>query len=202
MKPAGVGFGSAAAVLVLLTAGEALRLARDPPPEGGPVAASTPQEEIPPYDGRFTFLRIQFGADGSDLRSFGRFRRGRGRQAPWEHDRPRAEQHFAKILEATTFIDARQEEEAGIYLPLDDPRLFEYPIAYICEVGYWRPTDDQAEALRNYLLKGGFLIVDDFRGRDLNNFEDQMDRVLPGVRFFRLSGADEVFDSFFRIPEP
>lgn len=198
--PSGTGSATAVAPPVAASATEAGLSAV---PEATPSGDAALPQEMPPYDGRFTFLRIRYGPDGGDLRGAGRFRRGgRGRQPPWEHDRPRAERNFAKILEATTTIDARQEDEAGIYLTLDDPDLFEYPIAYIVEVGYWTPTEVQVEALRNYLLKGGFLIVDDFRGRDLDNFLGQMQRVLPGFQPFELDGTDDIFNTFFRIDDP
>ena len=159
-----------------------------------------PEESV--YDGRFTFLRIRFETGGVGLRGFDRSRGSRG-EPPWEHDRPRAERNFAKILEATTLIDAHQEEEAGTVLTFDDPDLFRYPAAYIVEVGFWRPDEAEVEGLREYLLKGGFLIVDDFRGqRELENFAYQMGRVLPGHRLYPLSGEQEIFDSFFHIPDP
>ena len=50
-------------------------------------------------------------------------------------------------------------------LRLDDPELFKYPLAYIIEVGWWEMSDSEAEGLREYLQKGGFLIVDDFKVR-------------------------------------
>jgi len=153
-------------------------------------------------DGRFTFLRIQFETGGAGLRGFDRSRGSRG-EPPWEHDRPRAERNFAKILDATTFVDARQDEEAGVFLTFDDPALFNYPAAYIVEVGFWQPDDAEVQGLREYLLKGGFLIVDDFRGqRELQNFAYQMGRVLPGQRLYELTGEQEIFDSFFHIPDP
>lgn len=171
-------------------------------------------QETPAYDGGFHFLRVQFGAGGSGLRGFGR--RGRG-EAPWEHDRPRAERNFLEILSATTYVNRGEGRNDWLHLPLDDAELFRYPIAYLVEVGYWNPSDTEVRALREYLLKGGFLIVDDFRGRDLFNFQDQMRRVLPEARLFQLTGErpilpeirmfpgtanHAIFDSFFHIADP
>ncbi|MCK7515640.1 MAG: DUF4159 domain-containing protein [Desulfobacterales bacterium] len=56
----------------------------------------------------------------------------------------------------------------------------------MAEAGYWTQTDEEAANLRAYLLKGGFLIFDDFRGGDWANFEAQMKRVLPDVRMVEL----------------
>ena len=58
----------------------------------------------------------------------------------------------------------------GNILDLDDPELLSYPVAYLCELGFWAPTDAEARGLRDYLLKGGFLIVDDFAGPHWDNF--------------------------------
>jgi hypothetical protein len=165
-------------------------------------------EEGPPYNGKFTFVRIKYGDYEADLRSFGfRGRRGGGRrrQAPWEHDYPRAETNFAKIVEATTFIDTYTEGASGRVLTLDDPELFKYPIASIIEVGYWDPSDAQILNLRNWLLKGGFLIVDDTRqdrGYEYQNFASHMRRALPEYEIQSVPPNHEIYDSFFRIEDP
>jgi hypothetical protein len=172
-----------------------------------------PQEvdEGPPYNGQFTFIRLRYGDSGSDLRNFGfggRGRRGgRGGRGlpPWAHDYPRAETNFAKIVEATTFIDTYTEGASGRVLDLDDPELFKYPIASIIEVGYWNPTDEEVRGLRAWLLKGGFLIIDDTRqdrGYEFQNLETQMRRVLPGYEILPVPTEHEIYDSFFRIEDP
>src|SRR5690606_15956833 len=66
--------------------------------------------------------------------------------------------------------------------------------------GDWEPSDEEAASLGTWLRKGGFLIVDDFRGRyALRNFEAQMARVLPEARLMLLESDHEIFDAFFRI---
>ena len=116
----------------------------------------------------------------------------------WAHDYPRAERNFLSIMDETTFVGA--QTEGSNVLTLDDPELFKYPIAYIVEVGSWNPSDQEAESLGEYLQKGGFLIVDDFRdGYALSNLEFQLKRVLPEGNMVMVEDSDEVFDSFFRI---
>ena len=83
-----------------------------------------------------------------------------------------------------------------------DPELLKHPIAYIVEVGYWNPSDDEVRALGEYLLKGGFLIVDDTRderGFELRNFAAHMERALPGLALVTLDHDHDIFDSFFRV---
>ena len=76
--------------------------------------------------------------------------------------------------------------DGGNILALDDPELFKYPVAYLCEPGFWTLTEAEVAGLRAYLLKGGFLIVDDFVGPALGNFEEQMRKVLPAGRLVEL----------------
>ena len=92
-----------------------------------------------------------------------------GMSDAWNHDFPRAEQNLMAILKELTLIDARTD--GSLILTLDDPRLFQYPIVYMWEPGFWTMTDHEAERFREYLLKGGFAIFDDFEGRQWINFE-------------------------------
>ena len=67
------------------------------------------------------------------------------------------------------------------------------------EPGCWTLNDAEAEGLRGYIAKGGFLIFDDFRQEHWVNFETQMRRVLPAQRFVKLDPAHPVFHAFFEI---
>jgi hypothetical protein len=147
-----------------------------------------------PYDGRFTFARIRFEASSP----FGPTRNFYGRRdLKWDHDFPRAERHFMRILREVTLL--RPYMDGGNILALDDPELFKYPVAYLCEPGYWAPTDKEAAALRSYLAKGGFIIIDDFFGSHWYNFEQSLKKVLPDARLVELDTSHPIFDSFFRV---
>lgn len=153
------------------------------------------QEMTTPYDGRHQFVRIRYEPRGRG--GFGGFGRG-GREPMWAHDYPRADRNFLKIIEETTHLRTRPDGMS--VLTADDPRLFLHPVAYIVEVGAWDPSDAEAEAMGAYLSKGGFIIVDDFRGRfALENLAYQIDRMLPGSRLMPLPPDHRIFDSFFRI---
>jgi hypothetical protein len=152
-----------------------------------------------PYEGVWTFVRIHFNdGRGGDLRSFGR-RRGFGGDPGWRHDYPTAERNFSKILNEITYTRALQSEYGGNVLEWTDERLFQFPIAYVSEPGEWSVTEEEAEAIRNYLLKGGFVIFDDFTGYAMYNLAEQMARVLPDLQFLPLDGSEAIFDSFFKI---
>jgi hypothetical protein len=142
------------------------------------------------YDGRFIFARIAY----SEPQSFG-FRRGGG--PPWQHDYPRAERNFLKIL--TELSSVRARVNASTIISTDNPEFFRFPVAYMAEPGFWRPTEAEVAGLAAWFKKGGFLIFDDFAGRDFLNMESQMQRVLPGARLVRLDKTHPIFDAFYRI---
>ena len=144
------------------------------------------------YDSKLTFVRIRFD---SGLRGYSR--RGSRGEPPWAHDYPTADIHLMKILDELTV--ASPHVDRSNVLKLDDPELFNYPIAYLSEPGMWSPTEEEAAGLRTYLLKGGFIIFDDFRGRDWYNLEHEMRRVLPDARWVVVDQKHSIFNSFFEI---
>ena len=144
------------------------------------------------YDGRFTFARVKY--------------RGAGHGVGWSHDFPRAESHFMRIIREITAIRPFVESGpivGGNVIALDDPELMKYPIAYLSEPGGWYPNEKEVAGLRNYLLKGGFLIVDDFDGgsmnRDWYHFVGEMERVFPDTRLVEIPQTHPIFDAFFKI---
>jgi hypothetical protein len=140
-----------------------------------------------PYNGRFTFTRLMYGGGG-----FGR--RGGG---SWSHDYPNADLNIPEILEFMTSINVTTG--ASNVFTLDDPRLFQYPMLYVSEPGFWTITDSEAANLRDYVLKGGFLVFDDFEGNQLRNMVAQVERALPGFELIEIGPDHEIFDSFFLI---
>lgn len=172
------------------------------PEHRAPIAIGIPaqQEYNAPYDGLFHFFRVQYSA-GGNRGGFGRFGGGRGRGgAQWAHDYPRAERNFLSIMEETTYVRS-QTEGTNVYT-LSDPELFKFPVAYIVEVGSWNPSAEEVANIGEYLLKGGFLIVDDTRlerGYEFDNFATYMAQALPDLSLQQLDHGHEIFDSFFRI---
>jgi hypothetical protein len=133
-----------------------------------------------PYDGQFTFVRVKY-----DTAPGGYWAGGR---PSWVHGYPLAEENLMRIMDDISYLGARTDDIN--VLSLDDPELCKYPIAYIIEVGWWTLTDREAAALRAYIQKGGFVIVDDFkmlgwRGIDSAGwepFETNMKRDLPEAK--------------------
>lgn len=136
-----------------------------------------------PYDGRFTFVRLRYT---------------QGYRMAWSADYPAMERNFMAILGDLSTL--KLHRKGSNVHTLDDPELTRYPVAYLTEPGYWYPTDAEAAALRKWILKGGFLIVDDFYfDRQWEVFEAGMKKVLPEGRIERLDVSHPVFNSFFQI---
>ena len=144
----------------------------------------------PGYGAGFIFTRIRYGGSG-----FG-FRRGGAR---WSHDYPRADSNLSMLLTELTTIDA--ETGGTNVLEIGDPELFKYPVAYISEPGFWDMTDRQAVVLREYVLKGGFLIFDDFERRQLDNTLYQLARALPEYEPVHIDIDHPIFHSFFSMED-
>ncbi len=144
------------------------------------------------YDAKLTFARIRFE---SGVRGYGR--RGSNGEPPWAHDYPTADIHLMKILGELT--SAAPRIDGSNVFTFDDPELFSYPVAYVSEPGMWLATDPEIAGLRTYMLKGGFVIFDDFRCDDWYNLEEQMRRAMPEARWVELDKRHPIFNSFFEI---
>ena len=107
-------------------------------PDGkGKVAPSSEDE--------FTFVRLKY----------------RGRRSIWNIDWPASDRNFIFQLRKHTNINVSSEEKI---VDIRSSELFEYPFAYMLEVSRLRLTSEEAENVREYLLRGGFILVDDFHG--------------------------------------
>ncbi len=74
-------------------------------------------------------------------------------------------------------------------------------------MGDWQLTDAQARKLREYLLRGDFLMLDDFWGtEEWLRFEESMQRVFPGRPIGRIMVAvsfnSDVGDSWEWADDP
>jgi hypothetical protein len=139
------------------------------------------------YDGQFTFARLRYTP------VLGR-RGGSG----WAADYPLMERNLTAML---TEITAMRPHTSGSNVhDLDDPELLKYPVAYLSEPGYWYPSESEVLGLRQFIQKGGFLIVDDFHfENEWFVFEQAMRRVLPAARIDRLDVSHPIFNCFFQI---
>ena len=117
---------------------------------------------------------------------------------PWSHDYPEAGIHFSKIVAELSKLQVVLDEDEYIF-SFADPNLMKYPFAYMCEVGYMQLTDEEVAGLREYLLRGGFLLVDDFGGREIATFQYYMKKALPEFEMKPLDLSHPIFNCFFTI---
>jgi len=125
----------------------------------------------------------------------------------WSIDYPESDINFSlRITELTTLKVPKDEngEYKHALVRLTDEELFNYPFIYMLEVGSLFFSDSEVESLRKYLLRGGFLMVDDFWGdRELAHFETQIFRVLdPNDYDYRELELDHpIFSCVFEVKE-
>jgi len=115
----------------------------------------------------------------------------------WTTDYPRSDRHFSAALRRLTRIHARSVEQP---VNLDEGDEFDWPWLYAVEVGHWNLTDSQAKALREYLLRGGFFMCDDFHGtEEWDVFVNSMQRVFPDRPIVEIENPDQIFHSVFDL---
>ncbi len=140
-------------------------------------------------DHGFRFIRIQY--ENSSQGGMARW------GATWRHDYPTAELNLYQAIERTTSMYV---EGPPLVLSLKDERIFEYPVLYLCEPGYWPPDEEDAENLRRYLERGGFILFDDFRGeREWRHFHEQMKRVFPDNEMVELAPDHPIWSIYYDV---
>jgi len=143
------------------------------------------------YDGEWSFVRLAYSSS-----PYGGFsRRGGG---AYLTDWPDAEYFLREGLDRLT----RARTGSELELTPDDPDLMNYPWLYAVEVGNWYLDDIDAANLREYLLRGGFLMVDDFHGTDeWLIFEDSMKRVFPDRPILELEESDPLMSIVYDLDQ-
>ncbi len=117
----------------------------------------------------------------------------------WRTDFPKADLQFLAVLRRLARLDAHDGELA---VRLDDRDLRRFPYLYAVEVGQMRLTEAEVLGLRDYLLAGGFLVVDDFWGTlEWRRFEAQMKRVFPEYSIREILLSHPVFHAYYDIDE-
>jgi hypothetical protein len=163
--------------------GEDVRTAREVPSH----STGTPEWTNPPAFEKdvFTFLRIRYDESGW------------GRGDGWSTDLPDSDLNLSYRLQQMTSMKV---DPNGRIIRLTDPELADFPFIYIVEPGSLSLSEQEAVALRKYLLNGGFLMLDDFWGeREWQNCEDEMRRVFPDRNFVDMPLDHEIYHCVFDI---
>jgi len=124
-------------------------------------------------------------------------------------DYPRSDRHLLEGVRRLTRINSRSVEQVVSFDGSDD--MFNYPSLYAVEVGHWKLSDDNARQLREFLLRGGFLMVDDFHGSNAGdhdqhinewaNFTAGISKVFPDRAIEDIPDNDPIFHTIYDLSE-
>jgi hypothetical protein len=150
--------------------------------------------------GEWAFARLMFPGgpnDGYRGRFDGDFRRG---LSLWTQDYPRADRHFSLALRRLSRIHVRSVEQPINVEEGDD--VYNWPWLYAVQVGEWGLTESEAKILRDYLLRGGFFMADDFHGnREWQMFEKRIRYVFPDRPIVDIPDRDAIFHTVFDLDD-
>ena len=147
--------------------------------------------------GEFTFVRAIYE---SPMRGYGRRGYGYG-GGTWTTDYPEADNNFIVGLRewAGTNLKIAPRPEA---LEILDDRMFDYPIIYIVEPGFMELTPEQAARLREYIMRGGFIFLDDFWGEyEWQNVQEQFQKIVPEYQIKDLPLSHPIFHAYLDVEE-
>lgn len=140
--------------------------------------------------GEFTFVRTIYNS------SFDGWQRG-----SWAVDFPEADDHFivgVRDWSGTNLNISARPEQVRIL----DEGLFNYPLIYFVEPGYLELSEEEAARLREYVMRGGFLFLDDFWGEyEWQNVQEQIARALPEFEIKDLPRDHSIFHCYFDIDQ-
>jgi hypothetical protein len=155
---------------------------------GGTQRANTSYQDD--YVGEFTFSRAIYTSDYDGWRS-----------QSWAIDFPEADEHFIIGIREWAGTNLKISSQPKQLRILDDS-LFNYPFLYIVEPGYMSMSDEEGTRLREYLMRGGFLFLDDFWGDyEWEHVQNLMHRVLPDYKIVDLPPSHPIFHCYLDIEE-
>ena len=161
---------------------------------------------IPPdwnENGEWTFARLMYPTTSVSLDWQSEFRRGydwREGNTNWTIDYPRSDRHLSAAVRRLSRVDARSVEQP-INLD-DDDDVFNYPWLYAVEVGHWELTDSQIAKFREFLMRGGFFMCDDFHAaNEWEVFIYTMHKVFPNRPIVDIPDKDAIFHTVFDLDD-
>ena len=147
-------------------------------------------------EAEFHMARMVYADGGAGGRGRWGFRRGW-----WAIDYPAAEYHFTRGVRRLSNIDVADDSQ---HVQLTDADLFDYPWLFAQQVGQgmWSPSDEEAAQLREYLLRGGFLVIDDFHGTyQWAIVVAALQKVLPGYPIVDLNPDHGIFHALYDLDQ-
>lgn len=163
---------------------------------GGSFGAAPRYATESDFDGSFHYCRGMYNSNRGEAGGMG-----------WYTDYPAADNNFSVRLAELTRVDVRLDANRQpnfLVLPLTDPLLFRCPVLFMEDTGTMQLSGEEAKALGDYLLKGGFLWVDDFWGTDAwQQWEQEMSRVLPPREypFIEVDSSHPMMHTLYEVKE-
>ena len=127
---------------------------------------------------------------------------GRGYRAllNWTMDYPRSDRHLLQGVRRLTRIDTRSVEQVVSLDGTDE--VYNWPTMYAVEVGHWVLTDEEAAQLRDFIQRGGFLMVDDFHGTyEWEIFLEGITKVFPNRPIEEIANDDPIFHTIYDLDQ-
>jgi hypothetical protein len=150
--------------------------------------------------GEWAFARLMFPPgpnDGYAGRFDGDFRQG---LSLWTQDYPRADRHFSQAMRRLTRLHVRSVEQSVMLE--DGDEAFNWPWLYAVQVGEWGLTEQEAKVMREYLLRGGFFMADDFHGDyEWEMFLKRIRFVFPDRPIVDIPEDDPIFHTVFDLKD-
>jgi hypothetical protein len=159
--------------------------------------------ELPPDwqdKGEWAFARLMYPPgpnDGYGGRFDGDFRQG---LSLWTQDYPRADRHFSQAVRRLTRIQVRPVEQSVMLE--DGDEAYNWPWLYAVQVGEWGLTEQEAKVMREYLLRGGFFMADDFHGDyEWEMFLKRIRLVFPDRPIVDIPESDPILHTVFELTD-
>jgi uncharacterized protein DUF4159 len=120
----------------------------------------------------------------------------------WAHDYPTAEEHILQIMQEASGINV--DRLSYRIVELGSPEVFKYPFTYISEPGEMQLSDQEVVNLREYIDRGGFIMVDDFGGQgqgrsEFERFRANLLRAFPDRDMFLLTEDHPLMNIFYHV---
>jgi hypothetical protein len=147
----------------------------------------------------WTFGRLMYPPVGRYYGGFAFYGSWKEGASNWAMDYPRSDRHLAAAVRRLTRIHARSAEQL---VDLDDRDVYDWPWLYAVETGHWDLTDEQAKTMREYLLRGGFFMTDDFHGSiEWEVFTAGLKKIFPDRPVVDIDSKDALFHILYDLDD-